>query len=108
VPSILLAIALAFMFGYALTMLAVLRAGRSFGTAVGIALAADTLSIVTMEIVDNAIILAVPGAMDASLADALFWASLVGSLLIAFAVTVPVNRALLARGKGHAAVHGSH
>jgi hypothetical protein len=107
-PSIALAIVLAFVFGYSLTMTPVLRAGVSLKQAVGIALAADTLSILTMEILDNAVVLAVPGAMDAGLADVLFWASLVGSLLVAFVVTVPVNRTLIARGKGHAVVHAYH
>jgi hypothetical protein len=106
--SIVLAIALAFLFGYALTIWPVLRSGLSFTSAVRIALAADTLSILTMEIVDNAIILAVPGAMDAGLTSPLFWGSLVVSLAIAFVVTVPVNRALIARGKGHAVVHAHH
>jgi hypothetical protein len=108
VPSIVLAVALAFVFGYSLTILSVLRAGLPLRRAVPIALAADTISIVTMEIVDNAIVLAVPGAMDSGLADALFWASLTASLVVAFAVTVPVNRALIKRGKGHAVVHEFH
>jgi hypothetical protein len=75
---------------------------------VGVALAADTVSILTMEIMDNAFVLAVPGAMAAGLTDVLFWASLAGSLVVAFFVTVPVNRALIARGKGHAVVHQYH
>jgi hypothetical protein len=107
-PSIALAIVLAFLFGYSLTMLPVLRSGLSLRQAIGIALAADTLSILTMEIMDNAVVLTVPGAMNAGLADLLFWASLVASLLVAFVVTVPVNRALIARGKGHAVVHAYH
>jgi hypothetical protein len=107
-PSIALAIALAFLFGYSLTMAPVLRAGLSLRQAVGIALAADTLSILTMEIMDNAVVLAVPGAMAASLADLLFWGSLAVSLVVAFVVTVPVNRALIGRGKGHAVVHAYH
>jgi hypothetical protein len=73
-----------------------------------VALAADTVSIATMEIIDNAVIVAVPGAIDAGLADALFWGSLAGSLVVAFIVAVPVNRALIARGKGHAVVHAFH
>jgi hypothetical protein len=101
-PSIVLAVVLAFGFGYALTMGPVLRSGLTFSRAVRVALAADTASIVTMELVDNAIILAVPGAMAAGLADGLFWSSLIGSLAIAFVVTVPVNRWLIARGRGHA------
>jgi hypothetical protein len=107
-PSILLAVVLAFLFGYSLTVWPVLRSGLSFGSALRIALAADTLSILTMEIVDNAVVLAVPGAMDAGLTSLLFWGSLVVSLAIAFVVTVPVNRALIARGKGHAVVHAHH
>ena len=107
-PSIVLAIVLAFVFGYSLTMLPVLRAGLSFKQAVAVALAADTVSILVMEIVDNAIVLLVPGAMDAGLLDLLFWGSLVVALAIAFVVTVPVNRAMIARGKGHAVVHAYH
>lgn len=107
-PSILLAVALAFVFGYALTMRTVLAAGVGFGAAMRIALAADTVSIATMEVVDNLIVLAVPGAMAAGLRDPLFWGSLAVALAVAFVVTVPVNRALLARGRGHAAVHAHH
>lgn len=107
-PSIALAVVLAFFFGYLLTITPVLRSGLSFGQAVRVALAADTVSILTMEIIDNVLVLAVPGAMDAGLADTLFWASLALSLAVAFVVTVPVNRALIRRGRGHAAVHGLH
>jgi hypothetical protein len=107
-PSIVLAVALAFVFGYSLTMLPVLRAGLTLRRAAGVALAADTASIATMEVMDNAVILAVPGAMDAGLADILFWGVLAGSLLVAFVVTVPVNRWLIARGRGHAVVHAYH
>jgi hypothetical protein len=107
-PSIVLAIALAFVFGYALTIWPVLRSGLPLKSAITIALAADTLSILTMEIVDNAILLAIPGAMDAELTSPLFWGSLAVALAIAFAVTVPVNRALIGRGKGHAVVHQYH
>ena len=107
-PSIALAIVLAFAFGYSLTITPVLRSGLSLRQAVGVALAADTVSILTMEIMDNAFVLAVPGAMSAGLTDVLFWASLAGSLVVAFFVTVPVNRALIARGKGHAVVHQYH
>ena len=107
-PSIVLAIALAFVFGYSLTMAPVLRAGVPLRRAVTVALAADTVSIATMEVVDNAVVLAVPGAMEAGLLSALFWASLAFSLVVAFVVTVPVNRALIARGKGHAVVHAYH
>lgn len=108
VPSIALAIALAFVFGYSLTVAPVLRAGLPLRRAISVALAADTLSIVTMEIIDNAFVLAIPGAMAAGLGDALFWGSLAASLVVAFVVTVPVNRALIARGKGHAVVHEYH
>jgi len=100
-----LAIALAFTFGYALTSLPLLRAGLALSVVIPIALASDTLSIATMEVVDNAILLLIPGAMEAGLGDILFWGSLSFALAIAFVVTVPVNRWLLARGKGHTAVH---
>lgn len=103
--TVALSIALAFLFGYGLTSLPLLRAGLALGAVIPIALASDTLSIATMEVVDNAIVLAVPGAMDAGLTALLFWGSLAFSLAIAFVATVPVNRWLLARGKGHAAVH---
>jgi len=103
--SIALAVVLAFVFGYSLTLVPVLRAGIPFRRAAGLALASDTLSITTMEIVDNAFILLVPGAMAAGLDDGLFWASLAASLAIAFVATFPVNRWLIARGKGHAVVH---
>jgi hypothetical protein len=107
-PSIALAIVLAFFFGYLLTGSSVLRAGLGLRTAVTVALAADTVSILVMEIVDNAVLLVVPGAMDAGLLDLLFWGSLAFSLLVAFWVTVPVNRAMIARGKGHAVAHQYH
>ncbi len=107
-PTIFLAIVLAFVFGYSLTMLPLLRSGLGLRQAIGTALAADTISIALMEIVDNAIILAVPGAMDAGLASLLFWGSLAFALAVAFAVTFPINRALIARGLGHAVVHGRH
>lgn len=107
-PSILLAVALAFVFGYSLTIWPVLRSGLPLRTAVKVALAADTVSILVMEIVDNLIMLVVPGAMAASLTDLLFWGSLAASLAIAFAVTVPVNRAMIGRGRGHAVVHQYH
>jgi hypothetical protein len=106
--SIALAVGLAFFFGYALTVGPVLRAGLPFRRAVKVALAADTLSILVMEIVDNGFLVAVPGAMEAGLADWLFWMSLAASLAVAFVVTVPVNRALIRRGKGHAVVHELH
>jgi Domain of unknown function (DUF4396) len=106
--SIALAVGLAFVFGYALTITPVLRAGLAFGAAVGVALAADTLSIAVMELVDNAFILSVPGAMEAGLDELLFWGPLLGGFVIAFFVTVPVNRAMIGRGKGHAVVHEYH
>jgi hypothetical protein len=107
-PSIALAVVLAFVFGYSLTMAPVLRAGVPVRRAVAVAFAADTVSIATMELVDNAVVLGVPGAMEAGLQDLLFWGSLAFSLVVAFVVTVPVNRALIARGKGHAVVHAYH
>jgi uncharacterized protein DUF4396 len=103
-----LSIALAFLFGYALTIRPVLASGLGFRRAIGVALAADTVSIAVMELVDNGFIVAVPGALDAGIADLLFWASLLGSLVIAFIVTVPVNRWMISRGKGHAVVHEFH
>jgi hypothetical protein len=103
--TIALAIGLAFLFGYSLTSLPLLRAGLAFAAVVPIALASDTLSIATMEVVDNAIILLIPGAMEAGLGDLLFWGSLAVALVIAGFAAFPVNRWLLARGKGHAAVH---
>jgi hypothetical protein len=103
--TILLAIVLAFFFGYSLTMLPLLRAGIALGAAVPLALASDTISIAVMELVDNAIMLLIPGAMDAGLGNLLFWGSLTVALLIAGAVAFPVNRWLIARGKGHAVVH---
>lgn len=106
--SIVLAVVLAFVFGYGLTLRPVLRAGVPVRSAVGLAFASDTLSISTMEIADNAFILAVPGAMAAGLADGLFWWSLLASLALAFVVTVPLNRALIRRGRGHAVLHELH
>ncbi len=100
--TIALAVALAFFFGYLLTMLPLLRSGIALSAAIPVALASDTVSIAVMELVDNAILLLVPGAMDAGLADALFWGSLAVALLVAGAVAYPVNRAMIARGKGHA------
>ncbi|WP_117666076.1 DUF4396 domain-containing protein [Micromonospora sp. MW-13] len=107
-PTVLLAVVLAFLFGYSLTIRPVLRSGVPLRQAAGVALAADTVSILVMEVVDNGVVLAVPGAMEAGLTSWLFWASLVGALAVAFLVTVPVNRALIARGRGHAAVHHYH
>jgi hypothetical protein len=106
--TVALAIALAFVFGYALTVRVVLRGGLPLRRAVQVALAADTVSILVMELVDNAVILAVPGAMEAGLTGFLFWGSLAGALAVAFVVTLPVNRALMSRGRGHAVVHGMH
>jgi Domain of unknown function (DUF4396) len=106
--TIVLAIVLAFVFGYSLTIAPVLRSGLPLGAAIGVAFAADTLSITVMEIVDNAIVLLIPGAMEAGLTSWLFWGSLAVALAIAFVVTVPVNRLLISRGKGHAVVHQYH
>jgi Domain of unknown function (DUF4396) len=103
--TIALAIGLAFLFGYTLTSLPLLRAGLAISAVIPIALASDTLSIATMEIVDNAIMVLVPGAMEAGLDNVLFWGSLSFSLAIAGAFAVPVNRWLIARGRGHAVVH---
>ena len=106
--SIAVSVVLAFLFGYMLTIRPVLRAGVGFRRAVGVAFASDTVSITTMEIVDNAFILVVPGAMAAGLGDGLFWWSLALGLVIAFVLTVPVNRRLIARGRGHAVMHELH
>jgi Domain of unknown function (DUF4396) len=108
VPTIALAVALAFVFGYALTVGPVLRAGVGLRAALGVALAADTLSITVMEIIDNAVLLVVPGAMEAGLASWLFWGSLAVALAVAFVVTVPVNRWMIGRGKGHAVAQQYH
>lgn len=107
-PTVALAVALAFTFGYAMTLYPLRRAGMAWGTAIGLALASDTLSMTTMEVVDNAIMLVVPGAMEAGLPDPLFWGSLILSLILAGAAAFPVNRWLIARGRGHALVHGHH
>ena len=106
--TIAISVALAFVFGYGLTMLPLVRAGMTLAAAAGLALAADTASIVIMEIVDNAIMLMIPGAMDAGLASPLFWGSLAASLVIAGLAAFPVNRWLIARGRGHAVVHRHH
>jgi hypothetical protein len=103
--TVVLSVVLAFVFGYTLTSLPLLRAGMALAVVIPIALASDTISIATMEVVDNLIMLVVPGAIDAMLSDILFWGSLAFSLAVAFVFTVPVNRWLLARGKGHTAVH---
>lgn len=107
-PTIALAVALAFFFGYAFTMVPLLRAGMAFGAVLGLAFAADTVSITIMEIVDNAIMLLIPGAMEAPLSSPLFWGSLAVALLIAGVAAFPVNRWLISRGRGHALVHGHH
>jgi hypothetical protein len=106
--TIALAVVLAFFFGYSLTMIPLLRSGIALAAAVPVALAADTISITIMEIVDNAIMLLIPGAMDAHLDNLLFWGSLAFALLVAGAVAYPVNRWLIGRGKGHAVVHSHH
>jgi hypothetical protein len=106
--TIALAIVLAFFFGYALTMLPLLRSGMALGAVLPLAFASDTISITIMEIVDNLIIVAIPGAMDAGLGSLLFWGSLVFALAVAFVAAFPVNRYLISRGKGHAVVHKHH
>ena len=106
--TVVLAVALAFFFGYAFTVGPVMRSGLTLRAAVPIALAADTVSITVMEVVDNAVMLTVPGAMDAGLTSWLFWGALAFALAVAFVVTVPVNRWLIGRGKGHAVVHAHH
>ena len=107
-PSILLAVVLAFIFGYALTLRPLLASGMAVGSALRLAFAADTLSITVMEIVDNAIVLAIPGAMDAGIGDLLFWGSLAIALAVAGVAAYPVNRWLIQRGRGHAVLHGHH
>ncbi|HWH15798.1 MAG TPA: DUF4396 domain-containing protein [Miltoncostaeaceae bacterium] len=106
--TIALAVGLAFLFGYALTMVPLLRSGLALAAVLPLALAADTVSIAVMEIVDNAAMLLIPGAMDAGLGSARFWLSLAAALAVAFAVALPVNRWLIARGRGHARVHAHH
>ena len=106
--TIAIAVVLAFFFGYSLTMVPLLRGGLSVGAAIPVALAADTISITIMEIVDNAIMLLIPGAMDAHLDNFLFWGSLTVALLIAGSVAYPVNRSMIRRGRGHAVVHARH
>jgi uncharacterized protein DUF4396 len=107
-PSIVLAIVLAFVFGYGLTLRPLVGSGMAAGQALRLAFASDTLSITTMEVVDSAIVLLIPGAMDAGLGSLLFWGSLGVALVIAGAVAFPVNRWLIARGRGHAVLHGHH
>lgn len=103
-----LAIGLAYLFGYSFTLRPVLQAGVALSVAAGIAFAADTLSITIMEIVDNGVMLLIPGAMDAELGDLLFWGSLAFSLAVAWVAAFPANRWLIARGRGHAVVHQHH
>ncbi|WP_436842523.1 DUF4396 domain-containing protein [Streptomyces niveus] len=108
VPTMVLAISLAFVFGYSFTLFAVRRAGLDWKSAVRIALAADTVSIAVMELVDNSIIALTPGAMDAHLSDGLFWYALLGGFAVAFLITTPVNKWMIGRGRGHAVVHSLH
>ncbi|MBT2227691.1 DUF4396 domain-containing protein [Nonomuraea sp. NEAU-A123] len=107
-PSIAIAVVLAFFFGYLLTLLPLRRAGVNWSTAIKLALAADTVSIIVMEIVDNGVMLVIPGAMNATLASGLFWGALALSLVIAFLVTTPINKWIIGKGKGHAVVHAYH
>lgn len=106
--TIALAVALAFLFGYALSTLPLLRAGLGLGAALAVVLAADTLSIATMELVDNLVMAVIPGAMEAGLVNPVFWLSMMLALTVAFFAAWPVNRYLLARGRGHALTHGFH
>ncbi|WP_327315841.1 DUF4396 domain-containing protein [Streptomyces sp. NBC_01235] len=108
VPTMVLAIALAFLFGYSLTLFAVRRAGLDLSSAIRVALAADTVSIAVMELVDNAIVTLTPGAMEAQLSDGLFWSTLLGGFVVAFVITTPVNKWMIGRGKGHAVAHAHH
>lgn len=107
-PTIAVSIALAFLFGYAFTLLPLRRGGLTLGAAARLALAADTLSITVMEVVDNSVMLVVPGAMDAGLSEPRFWVTLLLSLLVAGVAAYPVNRWLIRRGRGHALVHAHH
>ncbi len=106
--TIALAVVLAFLFGYSLTMLPLLRSGMALAAVLPLALASDTLSIAVMEIVDNAVMLLVPGAMEAGVGSLLFWISLAFALVVAFVAAFPVNRYLISRGKGHAVIHQHH
>lgn len=106
--TIVLSVALAFLFGYALTLIPLLRAGLSLGAALSLAFASDTVSIALMEIIDNLIMVLIPGAMDAGLRAPLFWISLTVALVVAGALAFPVNRWLIARGRGHAVIHRYH
>jgi hypothetical protein len=107
-PTVALAVLLAFVFGYSLTLLPLVRAGVVLATALPLAFASDTLSITVMEIVDNPVMVLVPGALNAGLSNVLFWISLAFSLGVAFVAAFPVNRYLIARGRGHAVVHEYH
>lgn len=106
--TIALAVVLAFLFGYSLTMLPLLRSGMALAAVLPLALASDTLSITVMEIVDNSVMLLVPGAMEAGVGSLLFWISLAFALAVAFVAAFPVNRYLISRGKGHAVIHQHH
>jgi len=106
--NVALSVSLAFVFGYSLTMPPLLRAGLTLRRSLTLAFASDTLAIATMEVLDTLIIFIVPGAMNAGVGDPLFWGSLAGALFVAFWAAFPVNRALIARGKGHAVVHAYH
>lgn len=108
VPTMVLAIALAFFFGYSFTLFAVIRAGLDYKTAIKVALAADTVSIAVMELVDNVIVALTPGAMDAHLSEGLFWSALLGGFAVAFLITTPINKWMIGRGKGHAVAHSYH
>lgn len=107
-PTIVLSIALAFVFGYALTILPLRRSGMGLARAIPLAFAADTLSIAAMEVVDNGLMLLIPGAMDATIGQPLFWGSLALGLIVAGVAIYPVNRWMIGRGRGHAAVHSDH
>ncbi|OQR58886.1 hypothetical protein B6E66_37145 [Streptomyces maremycinicus] len=108
VPTMVVAIVLAFLFGYSFTLFALRRAGLSLRAAIKVALAADTVSIAVMELVDNAVVALTPGAMEAQLSDGLFWAALLGGFVIAFLITTPVNKWMIGRGRGHAVAHSQH
>lgn len=106
--TVVLAVVLAFFFGYLLTIRGVLRAGVGLAAALKLAFAADTLSIAVMEVVDNTVVVLIPGAMDAGAVSLLFWAALALSLAVAFVITLPVNKWMIGRGRGHAVVHQLH
>ena len=107
-PAMALGIALAFVFGYAFTLVPLVRSGMAFRVALPLALAGDTISITVMEVVDNGVILSVPGAVEAGLTEPLFWIALAAGFAVAWLVTFPVNRWLIARGRGHALYHAGH